>query len=206
MLNPTGSFLEALLVEGEVLELYPLLGTSTDAQTTANPPMEALISFNNANYHVKFTPEMVPTGEYSVAEEYSDDHLDHIDQWQEQLLKELHIDDKSNAEEGKRVAQMLVDAGVVTVVGHLNSGVSIPAAPIYATKNIPQLAISTKPDYTQLGLPTTFRIVGNDSMQSKALARIFHQVALLCPATLHECSLSWRRVPNPICSERDTPD
>ena len=98
MLNPTGSFLEMLLVEGEVLELYPLLGTSTDAQTTANPPMEALISFNNTNYHVKFTPEMVPTGEYSVAEEYSDDHLDHIDQWQEQLLKELHIDDKSNAE------------------------------------------------------------------------------------------------------------
>ncbi|MFY7941605.1 MAG: branched-chain amino acid ABC transporter substrate-binding protein [Burkholderiaceae bacterium] len=78
-------------------------------------------------------------------------------------------DDKSNAEEGKRVAEMLVGAGVVAVVGHLNSGVSIPAAPIYAAKNIPQLAISTKPDYTQLGLPTTFRIVGNDSMQSKAL-------------------------------------
>ena len=82
-------------------------------------------------------------------------------------LEIVQGDDKSNAEEGKRVAQMLVDAGVVAVVGHLNSGVSIPAAPIYAAKNIPQLAISTKPDYTQLGLPTTFRIVGNDSMQSE---------------------------------------
>ncbi len=84
-------------------------------------------------------------------------------------LEIVQGDDKSDAEEGKKVAQMLVNAGVVAVVGHLNSGVSIPAAPIYAAKNIPQLAISTKPDYTQLGLPTTFRIVGNDSMQSKAL-------------------------------------
>ena len=78
-------------------------------------------------------------------------------------------DDKSNPEEGKKVAQTLVDAGVVAVIGHLNSGVSIPAAPIYAAKNIPQLAISTKPEYTHLGLPTTFRLVGNDAMQSKAL-------------------------------------
>jgi branched-chain amino acid transport system substrate-binding protein len=84
-------------------------------------------------------------------------------------LEIVQGDDQSSAEEGKRVAEMLVGSGVVAVVGHLNSGVSIPAAPIYAAKNIPQLAISTKPDYTQLGLPTTFRIVGNDSMQSKAL-------------------------------------
>lgn len=84
-------------------------------------------------------------------------------------LEIIKGDDKSNAEEGKKVAQALVDAGVIAVVGHLNSGVSIPAAPIYAAKNIPQLAISTKPEYTQLGLPTTFRMVGNDNMQSKAL-------------------------------------
>jgi branched-chain amino acid transport system substrate-binding protein len=84
-------------------------------------------------------------------------------------LEIVQGDDKSDPEEGKKVAEMLVSAGVVAVVGHLNSGVSIPAAPIYAAKGIPQLTISTKPEYTQLGLPTTFRIVGNDSMQSKAL-------------------------------------
>jgi len=78
-------------------------------------------------------------------------------------------DDQSNADKGKAVAQQMVDAGVVAVVGHLNSGVSMAAAPIYAAANIPQLAISTKPEYTQMGLPTTFRIVGNDAMQSKAL-------------------------------------
>ncbi len=84
-------------------------------------------------------------------------------------LEIIKGDDKSDVEEGKKVAQALVDAGVTAVVGHLNSGVSIPAAPIYASKGIPQLAISTKPEYTQLGLPTTFRLVGNDNMQSKAL-------------------------------------
>jgi branched-chain amino acid transport system substrate-binding protein len=79
-------------------------------------------------------------------------------------------DDQSSPEEGKKVARMLVKAGVVAVIGHLNSGVSIAAAPIYASQNIAQLAISTKPEYTRLGLPTTLRLVGNDLMQSKAMA------------------------------------
>ncbi len=84
-------------------------------------------------------------------------------------LEVVVVDDKANAEEGKKVAQTLVDAGVVAVVGHLNSGVSIAAAPIYAEHNIAQLAISTKPEYTQLNLPTTLRMVANDALQSKAL-------------------------------------
>jgi branched-chain amino acid transport system substrate-binding protein len=79
------------------------------------------------------------------------------------------VDDKSNPEEGKKVAQQLVDAGIVAVIGHFNSGVSIPAAPIYAEKGIPQLSISSNPKLTQLGLPTTFRILANDNMQAKAM-------------------------------------
>lgn len=84
-------------------------------------------------------------------------------------LEVAAMDDKANAEEGRKVAQTLVDAGVVAVVGHLNSGVSIAAAPIYAEHNIAQLAISTKPEYTQLNLPTTLRMVASDALQSKAL-------------------------------------
>ncbi|BDT71624.1 leucine-specific-binding protein [Comamonadaceae bacterium OS-4] len=79
------------------------------------------------------------------------------------------LDDKANAETGKAVAQQLVDAGVVAVIGHLNSGVSIAAAPIYAGRNIAQLAISTNPKFTQLGLSTTFRLVANDTLQAKAI-------------------------------------
>lgn len=84
-------------------------------------------------------------------------------------LEVVSVDDKADAATGKEVAQQLVDAGVVAVIGHLNSGVSIDAAPIYGAKNIAQIAISTNPKFTQLGLPTTFRMVGNDLLQARAI-------------------------------------
>jgi branched-chain amino acid transport system substrate-binding protein len=64
----------------------------------------------------------------------------------------------------------------VAVIGHLNSGVSMAAAPVYAAKMIPQLAISTKPEYTQMGLPTTFRLVASDALQSKAMGAFAAQL------------------------------
>ena len=79
------------------------------------------------------------------------------------------MDDRSDAATGKEVAQKLLDAGVVAVIGNLNSGVSIEAAPIYATKDVAQLAISTNPKFTQLGLATTYRLVANDTLQAKAI-------------------------------------
>ncbi|MEZ4128477.1 ABC transporter substrate-binding protein, partial [Salmonella enterica] len=58
-------------------------------------------------------------------------------------LEVVAQDDRADAATGKTVAQQLVESGVVAVIGHLNSGVSIEAAPIYAAQGIPQLAIST---------------------------------------------------------------
>jgi branched-chain amino acid transport system substrate-binding protein len=84
-------------------------------------------------------------------------------------LEVVAVDDKANPEEGKKVAQQLVDAGVVAVIGHLNSGVSIPTAPIYAEKGIAQLAISTNPKFTELGHSTTLRLVANDNLQARAV-------------------------------------
>jgi branched-chain amino acid transport system substrate-binding protein len=84
-------------------------------------------------------------------------------------LQVVSADDKADAATGKAAAQKLIDAGVVAAVADLNSGVTMAAAPLYAAKNIPQLAISTKPDYTQMGLSTTLRLVANDNMQAKAL-------------------------------------
>ncbi len=84
-------------------------------------------------------------------------------------LEVLALDDKASADEGKKVAAQLVEAGVVAVIGHLNSGVSIAAAPIYAEKGIAQLAISTNPKYTALGFDTTFRLVANDDLQAAAV-------------------------------------
>ena len=84
-------------------------------------------------------------------------------------LEVVAVDDRADPEVGKQVARQLVEANVVAVVGHLNSGVTMAAAPVYAEKNIPQLAISTKPEYTQMGLPTTLRLVANDALQAKAM-------------------------------------
>ena len=84
-------------------------------------------------------------------------------------LEVMSVDDKADAATGKTVAQQLVDAGVVAVVGHLNSGVSIETAPIYAAAGIAQIAISTNPKFTQLGHETTFRMVANDNLQARAI-------------------------------------
>lgn len=85
------------------------------------------------------------------------------------VFEVVAMDDRASVDTGKEVAKKLVDAGVVAVIGHLNSGVSIAAAPIYAEQNIAQLAISTNPKFTALGLPTTFRLVANDTLQAKAM-------------------------------------
>ncbi len=80
-------------------------------------------------------------------------------------------DDQADPRVGTQVAQRLVDAGVKAVIGHFNSGVSIPASRIYADAGIPQLSVSTNPAYTTAGYKTTFRLVGSDSQVGGALGR-----------------------------------
>ena len=80
-------------------------------------------------------------------------------------------DDQADPRAGTQVAQRLVDAGVKAVIGHFNSGVSIPASRIYSDAGIPQLSVSTNPTYTASGYKTTFRLVGSDSQVGGALGR-----------------------------------
>src|SRR5512137_921053 len=80
-------------------------------------------------------------------------------------------DDKADPKEGTLAAQKLVDAGVVAVVGHLNSGTTIPASKIYSDASIAQISPSaTNPKYTEQGFKTTFRVVANDNQQGAVLA------------------------------------
>ena len=79
-------------------------------------------------------------------------------------------DDQGDPKIGTQVAQRLVDAGVAGVVGHLNSGTTIPASKIYSDAGIPQISPSaTNPDYTKQGFKTTFRVIANDVQQGRAL-------------------------------------
>ena len=79
-------------------------------------------------------------------------------------------DDQADPKTGTVVAQKLVDAKVNGVVGHLNSGTTIPASKIYADAGIPQISPSaTNPTYTQQGFKTAFRVMANDVQQGKVL-------------------------------------
>ena len=81
-------------------------------------------------------------------------------------------DDEANPTKATTVAQKLVDAKVAGVVGHFNSGASIPASKIYSDAGIPQISpSSTNPKYTEQGFKTTFRVVAHDGQQGPTLAR-----------------------------------
>jgi branched-chain amino acid transport system substrate-binding protein len=78
-------------------------------------------------------------------------------------LELLAEDDGADPKQGTAAAQKLVDSKVVGVVGHLNSGTSIPASKIYSDAGIPQISPSaTNPKYTRQGYKTTFRVVADD--------------------------------------------
>ena len=81
-------------------------------------------------------------------------------------------DDASDPKQATSVAQKLVDAKVAAVIGHLQSGTSIPASKIYYDAGIPQISPSaTSTKYTQQGFNTTFRLVANDTQLGAAMGR-----------------------------------
>jgi branched-chain amino acid transport system substrate-binding protein len=79
-------------------------------------------------------------------------------------------DDQADPKQGTLVAQKFVDAKVNAVVGHLNSGTTIPASKIYSDAGIPEVSPSaTNPTYTHQGFKTAFRVMANDEQQGKVL-------------------------------------
>jgi branched-chain amino acid transport system substrate-binding protein len=86
-------------------------------------------------------------------------------------FKMMSEDDQADPKVGTTVAQKLVDAKVAAVVGHLNSGVTIPASEIYGKAGIPVISGSaTNPQLTERGIKTVFRTVGRDDQQGPAIA------------------------------------
>ena len=84
----------------------------------------------------------------------------------------LAEDDAADPKQGTAAAQKLVDAKVNGVVGHLNSGTSIPASKIYSDAGIPQISPSaTNPKFTRNGYKTTFRVVADDVHLGGTLGR-----------------------------------
>jgi branched-chain amino acid transport system substrate-binding protein len=83
-------------------------------------------------------------------------------------IKVVVGDDVSDPKQGISVANKFVADGVKFVVGHFNSGVSIPASEVYAENGIMQITpASTNPNFTERGLWNTFRTCGRDDQQGK---------------------------------------
>lgn len=81
-------------------------------------------------------------------------------------------DDAADPKQGTAVAQKLVDAKVQGVIGHLNSGTTVPASKIYNDAGIPQISpSSTQPMYTKQGFPGAFRVVANDNKLGGTLGK-----------------------------------
>jgi len=81
-------------------------------------------------------------------------------------------DDAADPKQGTAVAQKLMDEKVNGVVGHLNSGTTIPASKIYSDAGVPQISPSaTNPKYTRQGFKTTFRVVADDTQLGGTLGR-----------------------------------
>lgn len=99
-------------------------------------------------------------------------------------------DDQADPKTATIVAQRMIDEGIVGVVGHLNSGATIPASKVYADNNIPQVSPSaTAIKYTAQGFKTAFRVMTNDEQQGKVLgayaAKLGKKVAIVDDQTAY---------------------
>ncbi|MEX3942800.1 branched-chain amino acid ABC transporter substrate-binding protein [Paraburkholderia sp. BR10937] len=81
------------------------------------------------------------------------------------VYKLVTADDQADPRTAVTVAQDLVDRHVIGVVGHWNTGCSVPASKVYHDAGIPEIApVSTGHQYTLQGYNNTFRIIGHDDI------------------------------------------
>jgi branched-chain amino acid transport system substrate-binding protein len=91
---------------------------------------------------------------------------------QKVTLQLVAEDDGSDPKQGTAVAQKLVDARVKGVIGHLNSGTTVPASKIYNDAGIPQISpATTATQYTKQRFPGAFRVVANDAKLGGTLGK-----------------------------------
>ncbi len=100
-----------------------------------------------------------------------------IDEWNAKggvlgkQIEPIVFDDEGKSDKAVNVAQQLVDDGVAAVIGHFNSGCTIPASRVYNDGKVLEISPgSTNPQYTEQGFPDAFRICGRDDAQGSVAA------------------------------------
>jgi len=90
-------------------------------------------------------------------------------------IETISLDDEGKPDKAVNIAQTLVDDGAVGVIGHLNSGCTIPASRVYNDGKVIQITPgSTNPQYTEQGFPYAFRICGRDDQQGAVAGAFLH--------------------------------
>lgn len=106
-------------------------------------------------------------------------------------------DDVSDPKQGISVANKFAADGVKFVIGHFNSGVTIPASQVYAENGILEISPgATNPQYTEQGLWNTFRTCGRDDQQGTVAGQyIFDHFKDAKIAVIHDKTLTVRGLP-----------
>ena len=88
------------------------------------------------------------------------------------IFEGLSEDDAADPKQGTSAAQKLIDYEVAGVIGHLNSGTTVPASAMYNRAGIPQISPSaTLPKYTRQGFKRAYRVVANDIQLGGSLGK-----------------------------------
>ncbi len=97
------------------------------------------------------------------------------------------LDDRADPRQGTLIAQQFCDdSDVVGVIGHMDSGVTMPALDIYSDCGMPQVVPATNPEITKRGFKTIVRAVANDFVQGAVPARYAaHQLHLKTAVLVH---------------------
>ena len=83
----------------------------------------------------------------------------------------ISVDDQSDPKAGVTAAQQLVDSGVIAVIGHWNSGVTIPASKIYNDAKVIMITpAASNPALTVPGYPYVFRLTTDDNVLGAKMA------------------------------------
>ena len=103
------------------------------------------------------------------------------------IFEVIEVDSACDGTEAATVAQVLVDAGVVGVVGAACSGASMGANAVLSAAGIPQISYaSTSPDLSDdAAYPDFFRIVPSDAQQGDAMADMVAASGVTNPALIY---------------------
>lgn len=105
-------------------------------------------------------------------------------------------DDQSDSTLALVAAKKLIDSKISVVIGHMNSGTSIPASKLYSDAGVVQISpSSTNPKLTKLGFSTAFRLIANDEQQARGLAeyvskRGFKKIAVIDDQTAYGLTIT----------------